>query len=366
MTALLCNCTIVLGQAADDLESKMEAACREHKIPSLTIAAVSSDKNLATLCTGIRKRGANSKVGLEDLHGIGSNTKSMTSTLAAVLVEAGKIDWDTTIIDVWPKLNDKSLHPTLREVTLNDLLNHTSGLRKDLGGPEWGSFFLEKKNPPAERRRILKLIFKDKPETKRGNFLYSNLGYVVAAAMLEKKTGDAYESLMKRHLFKPLKMDSAYLHTTKTARRLKAPYLSGHDRNGKPVDPKQAGSDNPSVYSPAGTVHLSVGDYAKYVQWHLRAKPEPVLTKQETIEHLHKGHSDFDTRGARYSCGWIIFESSWGRTLQHAGTNTCEYAITWILPDKDVAATVLTNSFEPGHGPATNDMIIEMFKQFAK
>ena len=148
----------------------------------------------------------------------------MTATLAAVVVEAGKIEWDTTISQVWPRADEKHLHPSLRDVTLNELLSHQSGLAsdlkdlKDLKGNDWLSFFEEKAGPPLERRRMLKLILKFKPEHPRREYHYSNLGYVVAAAMLETKGGDSFENMMRRQVFKPLKMTSTATASSRLSR----------------------------------------------------------------------------------------------------------------------------------------------------
>ena len=83
---------------------------------------------------------------------------AMTATLAAVMVDAGKIDWDTSIGDVWPKATGVDIHPKLRAVTLDELLSHQSGLSKDITGQQWASFFKESESPELERRRMLKTV----------------------------------------------------------------------------------------------------------------------------------------------------------------------------------------------------------------
>ena len=101
-----------------ELAAKLEAICRKHDVPAMTVAVVDTNGLLTSQCWGIRKRETSSKVQLSDRFPIGSCTKSMTATLAAVMVDAGKIDWDTSIGDVWPKASDDDIHPKLRKVTL--------------------------------------------------------------------------------------------------------------------------------------------------------------------------------------------------------------------------------------------------------
>ena len=65
-------------------------------------------------------------VTVNDKFHIGSVTKSMTATVAAMLIERGKISWTTTIGDSFPDLGDQ-LHPDYRPVTLEQLLAPRSG-----------------------------------------------------------------------------------------------------------------------------------------------------------------------------------------------------------------------------------------------
>jgi CubicO group peptidase (beta-lactamase class C family) len=77
---------------------------------------------------GLRSAQASVRVTTSDQWHIGSMTKSMTATLAAILVEDGLITWDTRPIDVWPEL-DGRINSGFRDTTLRQLLSHTSGMK---------------------------------------------------------------------------------------------------------------------------------------------------------------------------------------------------------------------------------------------
>ena len=160
-------------------------------------------------------------------------------------------------------------------------------------------------------------------------------------------------------------MDSAFFRTQKAAAKLKPPILFGYRSDGELADPRKVGSENPPVYAPAGTVHITMGDYAKYLQWCLKADPKPVLTKQETIDHLQSPHST-SSRSTKYGCGWTMFKSPHGQALQHAGSNTNSYVLTWILPEKNLAVAAMTNTYEKPHFEACNAAIVEMFNRHLK
>lgn len=351
---------------AEQVSSKLAEICRKHDVPAMCAAVVNADGLVQSQCYGVRKRGAVDRVEPSDRLAIGSNTKSMTATLAAVLVEAGKIDWTTTIGDVWPTASSKDIHPQLRDVTLDQLLSHQSGLPSnisDISAQAWASFFAEKQSPTLERRRMLKLVLSQAPTQSQGKFAYSNLGYAVASAMLETRAREPYESLMKKHIFEPLEMRSADFHSMKTAEQLQPPLLWGHKADGTPIDPRSVGAENPTVYAAAGTVHLSINDYAKYAQWHLAGKPAPVLRSQRAYDHLHEPLVD-KSAAEQYGCGWICLDTGLGHAMTHAGSNTNSFALIWVIPKANVAAIVCTNTGQPQAFPACDEMIGFLLKEY--
>ncbi len=274
---------------------KLAELCRKHDVPAMTAAVVNTNGLVNSACFGVRKRGTSDNVELSDRFPLGGCTAPLTATLAAVLVETGKIDWNTTIGDVWPQATDEDLHPQLRTVTLDQLLSHQSGLPgniSDISRIAWASFFDEKLAPPLERRRMLKLVLSQAPTQSQGKFSHSNLGFAIASAMMETRAGESFESLMKRLVFIPLEMSSAYFHSLQSAERLEPPLLWSHRASGAPVDPRSIGSENPTVYAATGTVHVSIEDFVKYARWHLAGKPAPLLETRAGVpfESLMKKH----------------------------------------------------------------------------
>ena len=183
--------------------------------------------------------------------------------------------------------------------------------------------------------------------------------------MLESRTGESYESLMKKHVFDPLEMRSADFRSMESAKRLRSPLLWGHHAaNGEPVDPRTVGAENPTVYAAAGTVHMSIEDYAKFARWQLAGKPAPVLRSQNTFDHLHKPQVDYTIPGAKYGCGWICIDTPYGPALNHAGSNTNTFALIWILPEADFAAIVCCSTGENQAFPACDEMIRHLMSTY--
>ena len=166
-------------------------------------------KIVVTNAVGFRKHGGAEAVTVNDKFHIGSVTKSMTATVAAMLVEQGKLSWTTTVEESFPE-HGEQLHPDYRAVTLEQLLAHRGGAPgnppKDLWIKAWHAG-----GAPAEQRRdFVKGILARSPEAKPGTkHIYSNQGYAIAGVMLEKAAGKAWEELMRAMWFEPLGMNSA-------------------------------------------------------------------------------------------------------------------------------------------------------------
>ena len=128
---------------------------------------------------GLRRIDRDVLVGRGDLWHIGSLTKSMTATLAARLVQDGRLRWDSTVGEVlMPSI--PGIHPGYRGVTLEQLLAHRAGTRTDLTGAELREYRdRQAANPDmrAERQLFVGQMLSARPATAPGStFGYSNIG----------------------------------------------------------------------------------------------------------------------------------------------------------------------------------------------
>jgi CubicO group peptidase (beta-lactamase class C family) len=329
--------------AGGELKDELAEISKSKDVPGLIAASVGPEGVIESASAGVRKRGANDPIGMKDQFAIGSNSKSFTATLAAVLVDDGVLEWSTTISQAWP---DQPVHAGFKDVTLEQLLAHTGGLQSDLPGTgaEWSSFFAEKFPPERERARMCYLLLTKPPEGAVGKHSYSNLGYVIASAMLEERGKKPLEQLMNDRIFKPLGMTSTEFHSTKKLKLAKDQLWGHKSADGAPIRPGEPGSENPSVYAGCGTIRTTIDDWAKYIRWHLNESAKPVLKADATLARVHKGIADRGASGQSYGFGWIQFDSPFGRTLQHTGSNTNQFSLVWVMPDAKRATLVITNT----------------------
>jgi CubicO group peptidase (beta-lactamase class C family) len=304
-------------------------------------AAVVAGEGVAALgAAGVRERGKPEKAAAGDLWHLGSCTKAMTATLCGMLVEEGKLRWDSGVAEAFRGL--PKVDPGWGKATLGTLCDQRAGAPPDLSADGlWARLWSHAGTPVEQRLALAEGVLAKPPLHEPGTrFLYANANYALAGAMAERAAGKPWEDLLRERLFRPLGMDSAGFGAPGS--REKADQPRGHGADGTPVLPGP-GSDNPPAIGPGGTVHASVGDWAKFVALHLQgARGKPRLLKPETFLRLHAVP---DGKREGYAMGWAVTERPWagGRVLTHAGSNTMWYCVAWVAPEKGFAVLVCCN-----------------------
>ena len=119
--------TVAASPAPADNSDVLEDIRKKHDLPALAVVVVKDGKICDRAAVGVRKWGDPTPVTTNDVFHIGSCTKSMTATLTAMLIEEGKLRWDTTIADVFPELKGK-MDKQYETVTVEQLLTHRGGV----------------------------------------------------------------------------------------------------------------------------------------------------------------------------------------------------------------------------------------------
>ena len=189
------------------LREGLETIRARNDLPALTAMLIEGNRIVESDAVGIRAAGHPEAATKVDRWHIGSMTKSMTATLAARIVEQGLIDWDTTIATVFPGLIG-TMQAVYQNVRLDELLYHTSGLSDNIATPILATLDTSPDPLTVQRENWIAELLAVAPAVARGAYLYTNAGYIVAGAMLEKATGLPWETLMQQEIFTPLGMTS--------------------------------------------------------------------------------------------------------------------------------------------------------------
>lgn len=351
-----------------DLAELLAPIRSKHDVPALGVAVIVDGKLVGLGVDGIRRVGHEEKVTVDDRWHLGSCTKAMTATLLARYVERGQLAWTTTVADGLPDLA-AGMHQDAKGITLQQLLTHRSSLAGGPPGKLWARLFEYDGSDAKARSEVAATMLANAPKKPPGErFLYSNAGYMVAGAMLERlpalaadaskpdaskpdvsnttAAGD-WATRMQRELFAPLGITSAGFGVPGDKDATAQPW--GHTGKGKQLE-AQFG-DNPSSLGPAGTAHMTLRDWAKFAALHLGVQPEQPLLREETLAALHTPWP-----GGDYALGWAITKRPWapGPIVTHNGSNTMWMCVAWLAPEAKFAVLVTCNH---GDGGAACDAV---------
>ncbi len=318
-----------------DLTPLLAPILEKHpEMPGLLGAIVDGNRVSAIGAVGVRKAGAPERITPDDVIHLGSDTKAMTATLIGKLIQNKKLAFDTPMSEIFTGLQ-LEMNPEMAKVTVRELLDHTAGLPANV---DWWKFDGTKKPLQEQRHMVVEEVLKKAPLQAPGSkYLYSNTGFVVLGAILEHKTDKPWEELMEKELFQPLGMKSAGFGPPGTPGKIDEPW--GHTlKDGKP-SPIQF--DNAPLMGPAGRVHCSLSDWARFISLYLQPPSGNYpIVRPKTIEELITPET-----GKDYAGGWLITTRPWagGLTLNHAGSNTMWFCVAWLAPKRHFAVLVATN-----------------------
>ncbi len=336
------------------INERLSALIKRHQVPGMVAGLIQGTELIAVGAAGVRKSSLPEPITVNDKMHLGSCTKAMTATRVAMLVETGKLQWGSTLASVFPE-ECKDVHPDLWLVTLEQLLTHRAGLPANVAWEKLGTTL----STTEQRLTLLRTALKSAPMKKPGTeFLYSNVGYALAGAMIERVTDQSWEQLMEEGLFKPLGMRSAGFGAPGTAGGIDQPW--GHISLGGILIPMQ--QDNPPALGPAGIVHASISDWAKFAVLHLQqGRGGATMLRPENFNRLQTPPEQ-----ASYAMGWIVVEPDWAkcRVLAHDGSNTMWYAMIWLLPERNLAVLVAANRAGDSAQTACHEAVRSLLDDF--
>lgn len=319
----------------------------DHTMPGMIAAIADSNGVIAIGAAGFRKAGDAVELSEDDVIHIGSCSKAMTSTMLATLVSDGTLRWESLLVDVIPELKGQ-IHRDYESATLWQLVTHRARFPEN--APSWWAHAdLEVK---ARRIALLKDSLQEVPTVGKGAYQYSNLGYVAAGCMAEAATGETWESLIQARLFDPLGMTTAGFGPPGTPETVDQPW--GHSKQDGSWAPSQL--DNPEALGPAGRVHCSLADWAKFAALQLGNAETPILSREQ-LKNLVENTGE-------YAAGWVVVDREWaqGKALAHSGSNTMWFSTVWVAPKLDRIYLVATNSSDASSDAICNAVIGELFK----
>jgi CubicO group peptidase (beta-lactamase class C family) len=328
-----------------EIDRYVERARQDWSVPGMAVAVVADGMVVHLKGYGVRDLGTGAPVDQETVFEITSATKTFTAAALGMLVAEGALGWDDPVSRHLPQFELNDPYVTER-VTFRDLLAHRTGLA-------YGSSL---RDGPYDRNELVRRMrFLPSRHGFREGFAYMHLPYLVAARVLEDKTGMSWDEFVVRRIFQPLGMTRSY--TT----------IAGieDDPNGGTPHELVDGVMTPVRWinrdnvGPALSINSTAADLARWVAFNLgdgaqegtRLLPESVLDEiQAPWNIIPLGLRWRDGRPFRAyypaanlmgaSLGWFVSDYR-GRTLvEHFG----RFAEIAFVPEEGIGVVVLMNT----------------------
>lgn len=331
-----------LKSALAQLEKLAEDKLETTGVPGMAIVVVHDDRIVYAKGFGVREVGKADRVDANTVFQLASVSKPITSTILAILVALGIIDWDDPVTDLDP---DFRLHDPLasRAVTLRDLLCHRSGL-----GDHEGDLL---EDLGYDRAAVLHRLRFAKPASSfRSKYAYTNFGITEAAVAAARPTRKSWEDLADELLYQPLGMKS-------TSSRFRD-YAEAKNRAvlHVPVDGKWVAKyvRQPDAQSPGGGVSSTANDLGQWLRLQLANGKHDgkQLIKTSALSETHRPQivssppkDPSKDRATFYGLCWNVNYDEQGRVrLGHSGAFGMGAAtVVSLLPSENLGIAILTN-----------------------
>lgn len=318
-----------LGALRDLIEQRR----RELDLPGIAVGIVHEDQE-HVLCSGVANIDAPLPVDGSTLFMIGSTTKVVTATAALALVEAGELALDTPLQEYfgdYPLQGDRA-----DEITLRHLLTHTAGFEGDVAGgdDDWAQDAL------ARSVAGFTALTQHAPPGKA--FSYSNSGLRLAGRLLELRTGESYESAVRRLVLDPLGMSQSFFLPWEVFSRPHAVGHMGTDSGNKVAHTWGLGRSS----APEGGLVSSVTDQLTFARYHLdgTAPSAPPLS-EATRGYMQQRQTDAAPPFDGVGLPWLLVDTYGRTTVTHGGNIAgIQLSSLLLLPEAGLAVTTLTNA----------------------
>ncbi|MGI4718802.1 MAG: serine hydrolase [Janthinobacterium lividum] len=324
--------------AEQELASRIDAAIAPYfkaDAPGATVIVVKDGKTVLRRAYGMADTGKGVRMTPDMALRLGSITKQFTAAGILLLLDEGKLALGD---DITKHLPD---YPTRgKQITIEHLLTHTSGIVSYTGKPDYGSRM-------AQDLSVAQMIdsFKNDPlEFEPGSqYRYNNSGYFLLGAIIEKISGQRYADFLEQRIFAPLGMRDTYYEGFGHS---KAPMAAGHSRAEKGY-----GAARPlSMSQPyaAGSLVSTVDDLARWDA----AIAGGRLLKPSSWERAFTSYRLSDGKASDYGYGWEVEKIQGETAIGHGGGINGFTTHALRFPDQKVFVAVLTNSDSGPANPA--------------
>mgnify|MGYP001264469832 CR=1 FL=1 len=328
---------------AESIRQRLESHIHEAGAPGATCALLLPDDSALALAAGVSDRKARTPMAPTDRMLSGSIGKTYCAAIALLLAEQGRLDLDAPISTYLGDMAWFDRLPSARDLTTRMLLNHTAGLREHVTSPDFTAALRDDPDKAWTPEELLAFALDEPALFPAGQgWAYADTNFIVVGLILERLTGRSYNDLLRERLLEPLDLDA-----TEPSDRPDLPGLvPGYTAPDNPFHlPEQTATPgrywmNPQFeYTGGGTITTSL-DLAR---WARLLYAGDVLTPGSRDQMLNAVPARLGP-GVRYGLGTIIWPSSHGDVVGHAGWFPGFVSIVCHYPDLGVTIAYQQNT----------------------
>jgi CubicO group peptidase (beta-lactamase class C family) len=305
------------------------------QIPGVLVGVVQSGRLVFARGFGYRDLDSRLPVTPDTLFPLGSCSKAFTATAIALLADEGRLALDAPVRTY---LRDFSLEDTEAAATLTtrDLLTHRSGL------PRHDLFWYQA--PFSRDELYARLRFLEPSGPPHTQWRYNSLMFVVAGRIVEKVSGESWESFVQSRILGPLNMGRTFLsaEAMESDSNHASPYALRNGRIRKIPMLKRL-----TAIAPAGAVQTSARDLARWLTFHVTRSPG--LLGEDLWRELHRPQAEMPTpdqpelQHRYYALGWIHENYRGHPLVVHNGSIDGFTVHLGFLPETGQALILLMN-----------------------
>lgn len=327
--ATYCAFAAAAGESstASRIDASVEDWLAASGAPSASIAVIQNGAITYAHAYGRAQLSPSTAATTSTRYAVDSISKEFTAAAVLLLVQQGKLSLDDRVEKWFPDLGDAS------KVTVRQLLNHTSGIRDF-----WPQDFVppEMLRPTSEAAIIAEWARRPLDFEAGTQWQYSNTGYVVAAAIVERLSGEKLMDFLQQHIFEPLKMEHV---TEDDTHPLPAGDAVPYTRQG--LGPaRHAPKEGPGWLFGAGALAMTPSELAL---WDISLMNRSVLAPA-SYEAMFEPVILEDGTKKDYGLGLDI-QKTHGRTrIGHDGAGSGFLSAHRVWPEEKVAVVAVTNN----------------------
>ena len=203
---LMSSCTYG-GELDNQLQQVISQQRAKNHINAISLSiGLPGQKTIRNYVVGSVSQESKTPIRASSLFRMGSITKNFTAVLILKLMESGKINLDAPIGKYFPE------YPEWQNITVRQLLNHTSGIYDYIDEPNWWGRVTKNQNKIFKPKELLAIAYKHKPYfVANSGWHYSNTNYILLGLIIEKITAEPLSKSMSTLLKTAGMKDSYYL-----------------------------------------------------------------------------------------------------------------------------------------------------------